>query len=93
MTDITPLIPIAGSSIAPFSIAFAKLNVVGGEEDATPAGSGALVTVGSLHGILTAAHVLEALPDHGEVGLIRFTSNPTIQKQTIDTGARVSGSS
>src|SRR6266436_1152080 len=33
---------------------------------------------------LTAAHVLETLPDHGEVGLIRFTNNPTIQKQTID---------
>jgi hypothetical protein len=83
MTDITPLIPVAGSSIAPFSIAFAKLDVVGEQEDATPSGSGALVTVGSIHGILTAAHVLEALPDQGEVGLIRFT-NATIQKQTID---------
>jgi hypothetical protein len=32
MTDITPLNPIVGASIAPFSVAFAKLNVAGGEE-------------------------------------------------------------
>jgi hypothetical protein len=84
MTDITSLIETAGTSIAPFSIGFVKLKLVDGEEDAAPAGSGALVSVGSIYGILTAAHVLEALPDHGEVGLVRFTSNPTIQKQTLD---------
>jgi hypothetical protein len=84
MTDITPLIPTAGSSIAPFSIGFANLSVIDREEDAAPAGSGALVSVGSIHGILTAAHVLEPLPIHGEVGVIRFTSHPMIQKQTLD---------
>jgi hypothetical protein len=41
-------------------------------------------TVGSIHGILTAAHVLEELPDDGEVGLIRMSRNRTIQKQTFD---------
>jgi hypothetical protein len=84
MTDVTSLIPIAGSEIADFSIAFAKLSVQGREENAEPAGSGALVTVGSIRGILTAAHVLRKLPDDGKVGLIRFTKSPMIQKQTID---------
>src|SRR5437867_3447397 len=40
MTDVTSLIPIAGSEIADFSIAFAKLSVQGKEENAEPAGSG-----------------------------------------------------
>jgi len=84
MTDITPLIKPVGLLISDFSIGFAKLDVASGEEDAAPAGSGALVTVGSIQGILTAAHVLEELPDHGEVGLIRFTRNRVLQKQTID---------
>lgn len=84
MTDITPLVGLAGAAVAPFSIGFAKLNVSGGEEDVAPAGSGTLVSVGPVHGILTAAHVLEELPDHGKVGLIRFTSNPVVQKQTIE---------
>ena len=84
MTNITPLIEPVGQSIAHFSIGFAKLTVVGRDEDAVLAGSGALVTVGSIHGILTAAHVLEALPDQGGVGLVRYTRTPVIQKQSID---------
>jgi hypothetical protein len=84
MTDVTSLIPIAASEIADFSIAFAKLSVQGKEENAEPAGSGALVTVGSVREIITAAHVLRELPDDGKVGLIRFTKSPMIQKQTID---------
>lgn len=84
MTDVTSLIPIAASTVSSFSIGFAKLSIHGEQENAEPAGSGALVTVGSIRGILTAAHVLEELPDDGEVGLIRFTTGPTLQKQTID---------
>ena len=38
MTDITPLIAIVGPLIADFSIGFAKLSVIGREEDAAPAG-------------------------------------------------------
>src|SRR6266849_6444149 len=48
------------------------------------AGSGALVTVGPIRGILTAAHVLKELPDRGQVGLIQFSTNPLLQKQSID---------
>jgi hypothetical protein len=84
MTDITSLIEPASISIAPFSIGFVKLKLVDGAEDAAPGGSGALVSIGSIYGILTAAHVLEALPHHGEVGLVRFESNHAIQKQTLD---------
>jgi hypothetical protein len=84
MTDVSSLIESATWEIAPFSIAFARLSFHDGEEDVALAGSGALVTVGSIHGILTAAHVLEALPNDGEVGLIRFTRNKMVQSQTID---------
>lgn len=83
-TDIAALIEPAGSLIAPFSIGFAKLNLVNGQEDASSAGSGALVSLGPVHGILTAAHVLQALPDYDEVGLVQFRASQTIQKQTID---------
>ncbi len=84
MDDPTPLLGIVANSVASFSIGFAKLRVNGKQEDATLAGSGALVTVGPIRGILTAAHVLEELPDRGQVGLIRFTTNPVLQKQSID---------
>ncbi|MBB5050283.1 hypothetical protein HNQ36_000231 [Afipia massiliensis] len=82
--NITSLIPEVGAQVADFSIAFAKLSVQGNEENAEPAGSGALIAVGSIRGILTAAHVLRKLPDSGELGLIRFTKSPLVQKQTID---------
>ena len=50
-----------------------------------PAGSGTLVTIGSVDGILTAAHVLQNLPDCGNVGLMRFPGKPSLlQKQTVD---------
>ncbi|MET4247227.1 hypothetical protein [Bradyrhizobium sp. LA6.7] len=84
MTDITSLIPAVALQLADFSIGFAKLSTVAGREHVHPAGSGALVSVGSVHGILTAAHVLEELPESGEVGLIRFMREPKIQTQTIE---------
>jgi hypothetical protein len=84
MTDVTPFIEKVGQEIADFSIGFLNLSVHDREEQAEPAGSGALVTVGSVHGILTAAHVLRKLPANGKVGIVRFTRSPTVQKQTID---------
>ena len=43
------------------------------------------MTVGSVDGILTAAHVLENLPDHGEVGIVLFNRTSRFaQKLTID---------
>jgi hypothetical protein len=62
--------------ISNFIIGFARLTVENKVEDAVSAGSGSLVTVGSLHGILTAAHVLDALPKAGRVGLVTYANNP-----------------
>ena len=70
--------------ISYFTIGFATLSVQGNVEDAVCAGSGTLVTVGSMHGILTAAHVLDNLPTRGQVGLVTHADDPSrFQKQTI----------
>lgn len=75
----------AARSIANFSIGLAKLSVHDHAEDATAAGSGTLVVIGKVFGILTAAHVVQNLPDHGELALLRFPGKPgQIQKHTID---------
>jgi hypothetical protein len=72
-------------AIADFTVGFANLSVRNAEEDAEVAGSGTLVTVGPIHGILTAAHVLKNLPNSGEVGLVRFPRAPSpAQRQTIN---------
>jgi hypothetical protein len=63
-------------------IGLAKLIVRDRIEDALCAGSGTLVRVGQLYGLLTAAHVLAELPKSGEVGIIFYRSG-AIQKQTI----------
>lgn len=48
------------------------VNVIENEstEDALLIGSGTLINVGGIHGILTAEHVIDALPSHGEIGFI-----------------------
>jgi hypothetical protein len=53
--------------LANFGVGFGKITVNANMEDAIAAGSGTLVTIGSIDGILTTAHVLEALPNRGEV--------------------------
>jgi hypothetical protein len=50
-----------GKATSHFTIGFGLLRVEKGVEHITSAGSGTLVTVGSVDGILTAAHVIEAL--------------------------------
>lgn len=70
---------------ADFSVGFVLLSKQDDVWDAYPAGSGALVAVGSTHGILTAAHVLEKLPNQGEVGIVRFPrSKSSAQKLAIN---------
>src|SRR5260370_23235923 len=68
----TVQIPTAeiGRHAANFTIGFGNLSVRDNVEYVESAGSGTLVTVGSLQGILTAAHVLDALPDDGAVAII-----------------------
>ena len=62
-------IPTAGISQAmeADTIGFVKLKVRDRVEDAIGAGSGTLVSIGKVYGILTGAHVLAHLPDIREV--------------------------
>lgn len=74
-----------GKETAYYTVGFVTVSADGDIEEASCAGSGTLVTVGSLHGILTAAHVLEALPKTGQIGLVVEIDDPTkYQKQLIN---------
>jgi hypothetical protein len=66
-----------------FTIGFARLIQKDNVEDAVSAGSGTLVTVGSVHGILTAAHVVEALPKAGQVGVILSIESPAHYQKLV----------
>src|SRR6202051_3174109 len=74
-------IPTAGVSnaMAAYTIGFVKLEVHNNVEDAIGAGSGTLVSVGKVHGILTAAHVLDNLPDRGTVGIVEYRGASTTE--------------
>jgi len=61
-----------GSAVRNMTIGFLKFTKQVGQENVQPAGTGTLISVGSVFGVLTASHVLHELPDHGEVGLVRF---------------------
>lgn len=58
-----------GNQIANSVVGFVKLDANASEEFANLCGSGTLARVGSIHGIVTAAHVLEELPDNKEIGI------------------------
>jgi hypothetical protein len=67
-----------------YTMGFAHLTRDRNIEDATSAGSGTFVRIGSLHGVLTAAHVLENLPTYGTVGVVLQAQTPQeFQRQTI----------
>lgn len=62
------------------SVGFLILKVDGMIETAEPAGTGTFVKLHKTHGILTAAHVIDALGSTGTVGLVRFPSiTPVLQ--------------
>jgi hypothetical protein len=85
----TVIIPTAGigNAMAAYTIGFVKFEVHDRIEDAVGAGSGTLVTVGKVSGILTAAHVLDNLPDQGLVGIVEYRGDTLhYRKQTIDMG-------
>src|SRR5882724_9897889 len=56
--------------VSNYAVGFVKLSHRERVELADSAGSGTLVTVGSVHGILTAAHVLDTLPREESVGIV-----------------------
>jgi hypothetical protein len=80
-------IPTAGVSnaMAAYTIGFVKLEVHNNVEDAIGSGSGTLVSVGKVRGILTAAHVLDNLPDRGTVGIVEYRGEGIhYRKRTIE---------
>jgi hypothetical protein len=80
---IIPTAEIA-RDVSNFMIGFGIINVRNNVEHVVSAGSGTLVTVGSIHGILTAGHVLkkdpqdtkDARPDNGDVAIILHFETP-----------------
>jgi hypothetical protein len=85
MTEQTVKIPTSDISreIANFTIGLVKLTVHSNVEDASLSGTGTLVNVGNVYGMLTAAHVLDVLPNKGEVGVILFQDR-RLQKHVIE---------
>lgn len=65
----------ASDHVGLYTVGLVKINNQRAIQDADLGGSGSLVQVDSVHGIITAAHVVENLPSHGEVGLVRFPKN------------------
>jgi hypothetical protein len=73
------------AAIASFTVGFVKLSVRDRVEHADCAGSGTLVSIGRVRGVLTAAHVLEHLPDKGEVAIVEFLGETIhYRKRVID---------
>lgn len=54
------------------TIGFLKFTLHGKNEDAISLGSGVLVRIGKVSGVLTASHVLKAMPTKGEIGIVTF---------------------
>jgi hypothetical protein len=71
------------ADIANCTIGFLNVTRIGMDENADTIGSGTLVRIGSTSGVLTAAHVLDALPQNGQIGLVTFNRPGKIQKQSI----------
>jgi hypothetical protein len=76
--------PMIENNVGRFTIGFARL----GQTSATSAGSGTLMTFGDFGGVLTCAHVVEALEQLDEFGIICFPIRPdqfqTVRVQTRD---------
>jgi hypothetical protein len=67
------------------TIGFMKLRREGNVERGLAVGSGTLVSVDDVLGVLTAAHVLAELPDDGPVGLVRFKEGAkNLQRLHVD---------
>lgn len=62
--------------IRDMTIGLMNLSEAPGQEDAQPVGTGTLVSIDDTFGLLTAAHVIAALPRQGPIGFVRFTNKP-----------------
>lgn len=70
------LLEEASIELVDYQIGFVILNKAVTPEDAVLAGSGTLVEIDGICAILTADHVVENLPDKGEIGLVLPTRFP-----------------
>src|SRR5579863_9249467 len=76
---------LLSGEVTHFEVGFARIQVQDGKEIALSAGSGTLVSVGSIYGILTAAHVIESLPKTGEVGIaLNYEDATKFRRLVID---------
>ncbi len=77
-----------GRAAADFSVGFATIRAGDRGEDAVLGGSGTLVRIGKMYGVLTADHVLEYLPADQDIGLvISMGSEPLVHRFTLAKGA------
>ena len=77
LSVLEPTLKSVSAEITDFAVGFALLTTESDTPDAAPAGSGVLVTVGSVEGLLTAAHGLDNRPDHDGVGLVQCPRTPS----------------
>jgi len=74
-------------TLSHYTIGFALKRCDGNVENAVACGSGSLVTVGGVRGVVTARHVIERIRHEPEVGLLRFPINEAaIQCHWIEVG-------
>jgi hypothetical protein len=83
--ELRGLLPSINDSISDSAVGFVKLIPNTSPQDATIAGSGTLVSSGRRHAILTADHVLDVLPNRGEIGLVLPSRRgPQLHRATLD---------
>lgn len=78
-----------GRAAADFSVGFARIGSADLGDNAVLGGSGTLVRIDDMYGVLTAAHVLECLPRDQDIGLIIPTGSdqPLVHRSTLAKGA------
>lgn len=76
----SPIFDSFKAQVARYSVGFVR--AVGGK--LILHGSGTFASIGNTFGILTAAHVIDQLPDEGEMGLLRFFDDNMPQRTAIN---------
>ena len=73
-------------TLSHYTIGFGRfIKDANGADDVVAAGSGTLVTIGRVHGVLTARHVLSNIEHDKTLAVVRFQHRPELfQQQTMD---------